>query len=800
MRGRSGIVFVVLFAVGLVIFYISWRSLISPDVTPKDNLSPQMNLGISSKDLKIGDRAFVMNNNRENQQVNRGFDNKLQQDIFSNKELLHQGNPHNSRYDILPSENDEKQSLENNMFRKKEKGVPEGNYRTFDEIKSPVSSMKRLVHLDLKGAAPKMNYLLDLIPVLSKLGATGLLVEYEDMFPYSGMLSNISALNSYTVKEIKDFLEKANSYKMEVIPLIQTFGHMEFVLKSVFKDLRETKSTPQVIDVTSERSYKVIGEMVKQILAAHPSTSYLHIGCDEAYEFGRGASSTYLISKGLSKHEMMINHLVKVAEIVKKFGDQKVVPIIWDDMIREVSSESIKKAELPSLVEIMVWNYGDNVFDRVNMTIWKKYASLFKNVWIASAFKGASGSRQFFAEPQYYLKNHFSWLEVISALTPEMRFKGMALTGWSRYDHFATLCELLPVSIPSLAVCLQTMQNAGFTPDIHSNASKIIQCDSLIEMGVPKIDKHTKLPKITQSCRFPGHELYHSVQELYAYTEMSQKHRIDGWLSDYQLAHNFSNPGQLTVMSMGLNKQRNFYLQVSVPLKFYLSKYFADDVVDEWMDENVEERKRYIDELQKKIQRLLVPNVWSRHPLPRVQIALPFDNGLSKFGSKQKSSINGFEKQRNAQMETQSLNFSEKREKVKLINADERLKENEVTRTEDKYSLVKNDTRYLGRKSRRFPAKQNISANNFQDISTPSQPVYSKYKDIIQPKLDEDIPRSKDKTGKPYKKRKEIKGYSGSIQNERRAKMNNIPAQKVRGAAVSSDALKEVEEASKLSN
>lgn len=39
---------------------------------------------------------------------------------------------------------------------------------------------------------------------------------------------------------------------------------------------------------------------------------------------------------------MMINHLVKVAEIVKKFGDQKVVPIIWDDMIREVDSESIK--------------------------------------------------------------------------------------------------------------------------------------------------------------------------------------------------------------------------------------------------------------------------------------------------------------------------------------------------------------------------------------------------------------------------------------------------------------------------
>lgn len=28
---------------------------------------------------------------------------------------------------------------------------------------------------------------------------------------------------------------------------------------------------------------------------------------------------------------------------------------------------------------------------------------------------------------------------------------------WLRYDHFAVLCELLPVAIPSLAVCLQSL-------------------------------------------------------------------------------------------------------------------------------------------------------------------------------------------------------------------------------------------------------------------------------------------------------------------------------------------------------
>lgn len=28
-----------------------------------------------------------------------------------------------------------------------------------------------------------------------------------------------------------------------------------------------------------------------------------------------------------------------------------------------------------------------------------------------------------------------------------------------RYDHYSVLCELLPVSIPSLAICLQTLVN-----------------------------------------------------------------------------------------------------------------------------------------------------------------------------------------------------------------------------------------------------------------------------------------------------------------------------------------------------
>lgn len=67
----------------------------------------------------------------------------------------------------------------------------------------PRAPAERLVHLDLKGAPPKLSFLKQLLPVLRALGATGLLIEYEDMFPYSGNLQPLAARNAYKEAELK---------------------------------------------------------------------------------------------------------------------------------------------------------------------------------------------------------------------------------------------------------------------------------------------------------------------------------------------------------------------------------------------------------------------------------------------------------------------------------------------------------------------------------------------------------------------------------------------------------------------
>jgi hypothetical protein len=135
------------------------------------------------------------------------------------------------------------------------------NYEGF-QLHQPVietKNLERFVHLDLKGAAPKIDYYEKLFPFLKQLGATGLLIEYEDMFPFTGRLSIIKHGFAYTNNDIQRILELAMINNLKVMPLLQVYGHLEYVLKlKEFMHLREDSRYPQVITPCLEESYKLI--------------------------------------------------------------------------------------------------------------------------------------------------------------------------------------------------------------------------------------------------------------------------------------------------------------------------------------------------------------------------------------------------------------------------------------------------------------------------------------------------------------------------------------------------------------
>ncbi len=269
----------------------------------------------------------------------------------------------------------------------------------------------RVVHLDFKGAPPNLAYLKEFMGLVAKAGANGILVEYEDMFPYWGSVANASALNAFTKEQIGELLEAARSSGLEVIPLIQTFGHLEHVLKlEEFVSLREVPRFPQSICPSKSASVNVITTMIDQVMSLHAGYSqFLHIGCDEVYQLGlcsqcrnklkasaaaaASATSTASERRIMSPRDLFVQHVTTVAQYVKT--RHRVQPIIWDDMLRSMSLADLAESGLGDLVEPMVWVYVEDIDHFVEGSSWGAYSNVFDNIWAASAFKGAFGERLF---------------------------------------------------------------------------------------------------------------------------------------------------------------------------------------------------------------------------------------------------------------------------------------------------------------------------------------------------------------------------------------------------------------------
>uniref|UniRef100_A0A2K6M1D4 Hexosaminidase D n=1 Tax=Rhinopithecus bieti TaxID=61621 RepID=A0A2K6M1D4_RHIBE len=338
----------------------------------------------------------------------------------------------------------------------------------------------RLVHLDLKGAPPKVSYLSEIFPLFRALGANGLLIEYEDMFPYEGSLRLLRAKYAYSPSEIKEILHLAGLNELEVIPLVQTFGHMEFVLKhAAFAHLREVGPFPCTLNPHEAESLALVGAMIDQVLELHPGARWLHVGCDEVYYLGEGeASRRWLQQEQNSTGKLCLSHMRAVASRVQA-RRPSVTPLVWDDMLRDLPEDQLAASGVPQLVEPVLWDYTADLDVHSKVLLMQKYWRCgFPQLWAASAFKGATGPSQAVPPIKHHLRNHLQWLQVAGS-RPTDSLQGIILTGWQRYDHFSVLCELLPAGVPSLAACLQLLLRGGFDGDAKAKVENLLGISNL---------------------------------------------------------------------------------------------------------------------------------------------------------------------------------------------------------------------------------------------------------------------------------------------------------------------------------
>ncbi|XP_010736675.2 hexosaminidase D [Larimichthys crocea] len=448
---------------------------------------------------------------------------------------------------------------------------------------------KKLVHLDLKGAPPRVEYLHKLIELFSQLGVNGLLVEYEDMFPYEGELKLVqsTAPPAYSREQILSMQECAKSKGMEVIPLVQTFGHMEFVFKHrPMWSLREVPYCVGTLNPHKEEGVKLVMEMLRQVVKMHPGLDTLHIGADEVYILGEGEESKlWLSTPGRTVEQLFLSHVTKVAKAIKEAWPHMTI-IMWDDMMRGMSPDILKASGLVGLVQPMLWDYTPNLDVEKTVSLLEKYCSAgMSDLWVASSFKGSTSVYTCVPSTQRHVDNHLQWLNVADSLSAGVNLQGIALTGWQRYDHLSVLCELMPVALPSLVSCLQTLSHGHFNAEAQN---KVTEC-----LGISSVEVEEMGRTSASDSLFPGRRLAELTVELNALLNSDDMRLFEsdmfvrGWFSPYHRRRKMVTP----LITMQIHSQASTFLttlhQKVDAMREEMVRFYPDSTVQEWIEEHV---------------------------------------------------------------------------------------------------------------------------------------------------------------------------------------------------------------------
>lgn len=166
----------------------------------------------------------------------------------------------------------------------------------------------------------------------------------------------------HTDEEIREIDNYAWQLGIEIIPAIQTLGHLSNTLR--WNQFSTVKDTWDCLLVGEEKTYEFIENMVKAAIRPLRSRR-IHIGFDETMSLGLG---NYILKNGYRpRMDIFCEHLQKVAKIVEKYD---LEPMVWSDMFFRTGGSTESYAldnlhippevieRIPANIELVEANYS----------------------------------------------------------------------------------------------------------------------------------------------------------------------------------------------------------------------------------------------------------------------------------------------------------------------------------------------------------------------------------------------------------------------------------------------------------
>ncbi|CAF3710579.1 unnamed protein product [Rotaria sordida] len=467
--------------------------------------------------------------------------------------------------------------------------------------------LAKYIHLDLKGAPPKANKFYEsFFNFLEKLqmGIKGVLIEYEDTLPLQGNLANISHHGAYTKSDIALIQEAAKKHGLEIIPLIQTFGHLEWILKlERFRSYRDDLNLPMAISPCLNNTYILLEDLLQQTLDMHLDSNIIHIGCDEVI---LKYSNPACPETDRSISEIYINHIQRIVNIVRKIRPGIRI-LVWDDILRIDQFINNQKLlnQLKGLVEPVSWNYFPTFNKQYKSSrAWKTYPKFFMNNWIASAFKGGLHRFSMITNTTHHVLNNREWLHFIASSNFQKdSFSAIILTGWSRFDHFMPLCDLLPTAYSSLIYSLYMLNTNKFLVD-----DSIHDCEDLLRL----------VHRDSQLCEsLPGLSIWSGISSLSVLLRKIQNRLkiLNTIAPEYNRKHLFVRRHELHSRLSELRFLQKDLLLVQKTLNRRLMELYSEDVIDEWFGLYLTPTANEIDKAFIDFSPVANKTSWERRPL-----------------------------------------------------------------------------------------------------------------------------------------------------------------------------------------
>jgi len=325
----------------------------------------------------------------------------------------------------------------------------------------------RGVHLDLKGTPPTFPRLLQLLDLFAALRYTTVFVEWEDAFPWS-VDPSFRSPTAYSEEEVRRFAARAEALGLELVPLVQTIGHMENFLKGEKRaPLRAVPDECDVINPLAPGASEFVSSLVLDVMRLMPNIRRFHLGGDEAKNFDAHPSARHFVQKHGSA-ALYLHHIEPILDLLNK---RSIRPLLWHDMM--IHWDDALLCRLRPQCDLVVWGYDehpDEIDYHYNSKYIARFAKLGFTLWGGTAFKGADGYLQDRPKLPRRRRNCEAWLEVAQ----RYGMTGLITTGWSRYSYNAPQCESIEACLDSLLEQAVLMHDGQCDPAVTASPEVLL--------------------------------------------------------------------------------------------------------------------------------------------------------------------------------------------------------------------------------------------------------------------------------------------------------------------------------------